>query len=44
MVSPGFKVDRRFWVSGSVAVLVVEVLGCGLAEVRLVRIERLNNL
>ena len=30
-VSPGFKVDRRFWVSGSIAVVVVEGLGCGLA-------------
>ena len=37
-VSPGFKVDRRFWVSGSIAVLVVEGLGCGLTEGRLVRI------
>ena len=42
--SPGFKVDRGFWVSGSIAVLVVEGLGCGLAEGRLVRIRRLNNL
>ena len=25
-VSPGFKVDRRFWVFGSFAVLVVEDL------------------
>ena len=44
MVSPGFKIDRWFWVSGSIAVLVVEGLGCGLAEGRLVRIGRLNNL
>ena len=43
-VSPGFKVDRRFWVCGSIAVLVVEGLGCGLAEGRLVRIGQLNNL
>ena len=32
MVSPGLKVDRPFWVSGSIAVLVVEGLVCGLAE------------
>ena len=44
MVSPGFKVDRQFWVSGSVAVLVVEGLGCGLTEGTLVRIGELNNL
>ena len=42
-VSPGFKVDRRFWVSGSIVVLLVG-LGCGLAEGRLVRIGQLNNL
>ena len=30
-VFPDFKVDRRFWVSGSIAVVVVEGLGCGLA-------------
>ena len=40
MVSPGFKVYRPFWV----VVLVVEGLGCGLAEGGLVRIRRLNNL
>ena len=43
MASPGFKVDRWFWVSGSIAVLVVEGLGCGLAEGRLVQIGWLNN-
>ena len=43
MVSPSFKVDRWFWVSGSIAVLVVEGLGCGLAEGRLVQIGWLNN-
>ena len=43
-VSPGFNVDRRFWDSGSVAVLVVEGLNCGLTEGRLVRIGRWNNL
>ena len=41
---PGFKVDRRFWVSGSIAVLVVEDLVCGSREGKLVRIGRLNNL
>ena len=34
-VSPGFKVDRYFWVSGSIAFLVVEGLSCGLREGRL---------
>ena len=43
-VYPGFKVDRQLWVSGSIALLVVEGLGCGLAEGRFVQIERLNNL
>ena len=43
-VSPGFKFDRQFWVSGSIAVLVVEGLGCGLPESRFVRIGWLNNL
>ena len=43
-VSPGFKVDRRFWVSSSIAVLVVEGLRCGLAESKLVQIGQLNNL
>ena len=43
-VCPGFKFDRRFLVSGSIDVLVVEGLGCGLAERTLVRIGRLNNL
>ena len=43
-VPPGFKVDRRFWVSGSIAVLVVEDLVCGSREGKLVRIGRLNNL
>ena len=43
-VSPGFQVDRRFWLSGSIPALVVKDIGCGLAEVRLVRIGRLNNL
>ena len=45
-VFPGFKNDRRFLVSGSIAVLVVERLGCGLglAKGRLMRIGRLNNL
>ena len=37
-VSPGFKFDRQFWVSGSIAVLVVEGLGYGLPESRFVRI------
>ena len=37
-ISPGFKVDRRFWVSGSIAVLVVEGLSYGLTKGRLVRI------
>ena len=37
-VFPGFKVDRRFWVSGSIAVLVVEGLSYGLTKGRLVRI------
>ena len=44
MVSLGFKIDRQFCVSGSIALLVVEGLGCGLAEVRLVQIGRLNNV
>ena len=44
MVSPGFKVDRQFWVSGSIAIVVVEGLGCGLAEGKLVWIGWLNNL
>ena len=43
MESPGFKVDRWFWVSVSFAILVVEGLGRGLTF-RLVRIERLYNL
>ena len=43
-VSPDFKIDRGVWVSGSIAVLVVESLGCGLIEGGLVRIWRLNNL
>ena len=45
-VFPGFKNDRRFLVSGSIAVLVVERLGCGLglAKGRLMRAGRLNNL
>ena len=38
MVLPDFKVGSRFWVSGSLAVLVVEGLGCGLTEGRLVQI------
>ena len=42
-VSPGFKVDRRFWVSGSIAALVIG-LGCALIEGRLMRIGRLNTL
>ena len=44
MVSLGFKVGSRFWVSGSIAVLVVACLGCGLTEGALVQIGRLNNL
>ena len=43
MVLPDFKVGSRFWVSGSLAVLVVEGLGCGLTEGRLVQIGWLNN-
>ena len=43
-VSPGFKVCSRFWVSGSIAVSVVEGLGCGFTEGALVRIGRSNNL
>ena len=39
-----FTFDRRFLVSGSIAALVVERLGCDLAEGTLVRIGRLNNL
>ena len=31
-VSPGFKVDRQFWVPGSITVLMVERLHRGLAE------------
>ena len=42
-VYPGFKVGSRFWVSVSVAVLVVKGLGCGLTGFILVRIGRLNN-
>ena len=43
-VSPDFKVVSRLWVSGSIAVLVVESLGCCLTEGTLARIGRLNNL
>ena len=43
-VYPSFKVDRRFWVSGSIAVLVVEGLGCGLTECILMWFGQLNNL
>ena len=43
-VSPSFKVGRRFWVFDSIAVLVVEDLGCDFTEGKLVRMERLNNL
>ena len=43
-VFPGFKIDRRFYVSGSIAVLVVESLGRGLAEDRLVQIGWLKKL
>ena len=31
-VSPSFKVDSQFWVSGSITALVVEDLGCSLTE------------
>ena len=43
-VSPDFKVVSRFWVSRLIAVSVVEGLGYGLTECRLVRIGQLNNL
>ena len=35
---------RQLWVSGLIAVLMVEGVGCGLTKGRLVQIERLNNL
>ena len=44
LASPDFKVDRQFWVSGSIAVFVVGDLGCGLTEGRLARIGRLSNV
>ena len=37
-VSPGFKVSSQFWVSGLIAVLMVEGLGRSLTEGILVRI------
>ena len=43
-VSPDFKVVSRFWVSRLIAVSVVEGLGYGLTDCRLVRIGQLNNL
>ena len=43
-VPPEFKVGSRFWVSGSIDVLVVKGLCCGITGCRLVRIGRLNNL
>ena len=43
-VSPDFKVVSRFWVSRLIAVSVVEGLGYGLKDCRLVRIGQLNNL
>ena len=43
-VSPSFKVDSQFWVSGSITALVVEDLGCSLTESILGRIGQLNNL
>ena len=46
IVCSGFKVDSRFWVSGSITALVVEDLGrdCRLTGSILGRIGQLNNL